>query len=174
MGLDHKKLHICFIYVSFDKTLLSSLCPLAGEIKTNLGLSKSARALDNNNLQGAKYPIWKALQKLYKGYMGLDHKKLHTCFISVSFDKALSIGLGEGLELILCVEMAMDEVEEAMNEVEEAMNEVKEAMNGEEKAMNKVEEVMHEVEEPMNIVEEDLGKAWSSSCALGWPWMWRP
>ena len=39
-----------------------------------------------------------------------------------------------------------------------------------EKAMNKVEEAMNEVEErAMKIVEEDLGKAWSSSCALGWP-----
>ena len=47
-------------------------------------------AMDSSNLQSAKYPIWKALQKLYKGYMGLDHKKLHICFISVSFDKASS------------------------------------------------------------------------------------
>ena len=40
------------------------------EIKTNLGLSKSARASDNSNLQGAKYPIWRALQKLYKWCLG--------------------------------------------------------------------------------------------------------
>ena len=61
MGLHPKKLHIRFIYVSFDKALSSSLHPIAGEIITNLGLSKSAIALDNRNLQSAKYPIWKAL-----------------------------------------------------------------------------------------------------------------
>ena len=93
MGLHPKKLHICIIYVSFDKALSSSLRPLAGEIKTLLGLSKSARALDSSNLQSAKHPIWKALQKLYKGYMVLDPKKLHICFIYVSFDKALSSSL---------------------------------------------------------------------------------
>ena len=59
-------------------------------LKANLSQSKSAIALDNSNLQSAKYPIWKALQKLYKGYMGLDHKKLHICFIPVSFDKAFN------------------------------------------------------------------------------------
>ena len=61
MGQDPKKLHICFISVSFDKALSSSLHPLTGEIKANLGLSKSAIALDHSNLQSAKYPIWKAL-----------------------------------------------------------------------------------------------------------------
>ena len=90
MGLDPKKLHMCFISVSFDKASLSSPSPLAGEIKTNLGLSKSAIALDNSYLQSPKYPIWKALQKLYKGYMGLDPKKLHICIISAYFIKASS------------------------------------------------------------------------------------
>ena len=90
MGLDPKKLHICFISVSFDKALSSSLRPLAGEIKTNLGQSKLAIALDSINLQSAKYPIWKALQKLYKVSICLNHRKQCICFISVSFDMASS------------------------------------------------------------------------------------
>ena len=94
MGLDPKKLHFCFISVSFDKALLSSLRPLAGEINHNkLGLSKSAIASDSSKLQGAKYPIWKALQKLYKGHMVPNPEKLRICFISVSFDKASSSSL---------------------------------------------------------------------------------
>ena len=45
-------------------------------MKTNLGLSKSAIASDSSNLQSAKYPIWKALQKLYKGCL---HKPPKSC-----------------------------------------------------------------------------------------------
>ena len=36
------------------------------------------------------------------------------------------VGLGEGLELILCTGMALDEVEEALYEVEEDKDEVEE------------------------------------------------
>ena len=65
MGPNPKKLCFCFIYLSIDKASSSTLCVLLPEFKTNLGLSKSAISSDYSNLQSAKYPIWKALQKLY-------------------------------------------------------------------------------------------------------------
>ena len=69
-----------------DSSFRTTQHKLQGENRT-FGLFSVPIALDNSNLQSAKYPIWKALQKLYKGYMGPNPKKFSICFISVFFEE---------------------------------------------------------------------------------------
>ena len=87
------------------------------------------------------------------------------------------VGLGEGLELILCTGMALDAVEEALDEVEEALDDVEEDKDEVEEDKDKVEEDKDNFGDtfPLSHLFWTMLDYVHSSCALGWPWTrWRP